>query len=164
MATPTSPYGDYALFKKRWGTKAITNASNTDGTAGAIDEEAVQESFSWADGQINDGLAGGVIAVPLDHSAWGETGNPTVRNWHHILAYSHLYENRGFNEKARIAQRLEKAVKAVRQEMALVKAGLQRLEAAPNADLEVSYVTHEDVLDDRRSNVLNICSETLMVF
>lgn len=134
VTTATNPYTTWERFKRKWGEKNITTASNKDGKALTPDFEVVQDAFDHATDEIHDSLRGGVVAVPLDFTAYSDDIPACVREWVHVLAYAHMYDSRGFEDTNKFVNKLAKMVMNIYAEINFVKLGIRQLNAAPATD------------------------------
>jgi phage gp36-like protein len=130
VVTPISIYTTWSHFKRRWGIKNITVASQKDGKATDPDLEVVQDALDYATDEIHDSLRGGVLAVPLDFTAYAGKIPGCVREWAEILAFAKLYDARGWEDTNKKGNKLTKQVMNVYSEMGLVKLGAKQIEAS----------------------------------
>lgn len=137
--SPTALYWTWTQFVNRWGMKNIATSSNKDNTSAIPNYVACQDSFNYAADEIHNNLRGGLLAVPLDFSAFSTlplpaSAPPTVSRWGMIIAYADLFDVRGWDDKSIVGNRMKRLLAQTYDDIALYKCGLNQLEAAPAKD------------------------------
>lgn len=146
VPTPTSPYWTWTQFTNRFGLKNIASCSNKDVKSDIPNYVAIQDSFDYAVDEIHTIQRGGVLATPLDFSAYNMVQPgvqplppspaipPCVSRWGMIIAYADLYDVRGWEDKNIVGNRMRKLLAQTYDDMALVSSGVKQILAAPAKD------------------------------
>lgn len=144
---PQSKYLTFDKFIGRWGLKNVTNAANKDNQTSMPDPEAVQDSFDFADYEVDQFFVGCQLVAPLDFSPYDNVIPKCCEKWASVIAYADLYEVRGFDDKNKVDNRIDRLLKRVYDEMNLYRAGIKRLPAAYRGDVSVAplVVTYQQV-------------------
>lgn len=141
VTNPVNPYFSWEEFKRRWGIGNIVVASNKDNKNKDPDYDAVQDAFDYATDELHSAQEGGLYATPFDFSPNHGVVPRFVRNWGMTIAFEYLYNGRGLDDKNKVGNKLTRQLSGVYQEMALYRAGLRHMKAAPAVASDGSVIS-----------------------
>ena len=131
---PTSRYFTYDKFIARWGSKNVADVYNKDVKGTTPDPVAIQDSFNYADAEIDQAFAGSTYVSPLDFSPWGGQVPPDIARAAMIIAFADGYDVRGWEDKNRVGNKITRLLQQTYDNLALYRIGVKQLNARAAVD------------------------------